>query len=377
MAKIYSSIACNLDAGILSAALPLFEEEKVQAIEWSFDTLYKQEAIPEWFTNLVKEFAGNGRLVGHGVFFSLFSGRWSTEQQSWLDRLKILSKEFRFDHITEHFGFMTGDNFHAGAPVSIPFTPITLNLGRDRLNRIQDACACSVGLENLAFAYSLDEVKKHGCFLNELIEPLNGFIILDLHNLYCQIYNFNIPVEEILPLYPLDRVREIHISGGSWENHVSANRGKIRRDTHDDAVPSEVFGFLKYTIDRCKNLKFVVLEQLGSALKTEQSQMQFRRDFHKMDLIVRQANKANPDKSHDDFLPANALKPSEHPFEDFLLHEQQLQLSQILETALSFEHAHRLLLNSHLANSAWAVELWEPYMLETAMAIAKKWKNGF
>ena len=79
MTKIYASIACNLDGGILSAALPLFEVEKVEAIEWAFDTLFKYDQISDWFTNLVSEFSEQGRLVGHGVFFSLFSGRWSPE----------------------------------------------------------------------------------------------------------------------------------------------------------------------------------------------------------------------------------------------------------------------------------------------------------
>ena len=74
MAEIYSSIACNLDTHIWQAALPLFEQEKVEAIEWSFDTLYKFGEIPVWFTDLVTEFSSHRRLIGHGVYFSLFSG---------------------------------------------------------------------------------------------------------------------------------------------------------------------------------------------------------------------------------------------------------------------------------------------------------------
>ncbi len=374
MARIFSSIACNLDAGILAASLPLFEEEKVQAIEWAFDTLFQQEQVPDWFTGLLKEFADQGRLVGHGVFFSIFSGKWSSDQQQWLDRLQMLSRQFHFAHITEHFGFMTGEDFHKGAPISIPFSSATLALGRDRLHRIQDACHCPVGLENLAFSYSPEEVKKHGSFLADLVEPINGFIILDLHNLYCQVHNFNVPAEELLGFYPLERVREIHISGGSWVAHAEANTGKIRRDTHDDAVPQVVFDLLKYAIGKCENLKFVVLEQLGNALMSEQSQMQFRRDFYKMDLIVRQSNASASKGPANEFLPHRSDKPLEVPFDDLTLHLQQVQLSQILETASDYSSARLLLLNSSLANSTWCVETWTPHMVETAMAIAQKWK---
>lgn len=269
---------------------------------------------------------------------------------------------------------MTGEDFHKGAPISIPFTDATLALGRDRLLRIQDACQCPVGLENLAFSYSLDEVKNHGDFLGQLIAPTNGFIILDLHNLYCQLHNFNITDSVLLNLYPLDSVREIHISGGSWVSHLHAHRGKIRRDTHDDAVPEEVFHLLRKTLGLCPNLKFVVLEQLGTALETEQSHIQFRRDFYKMDLIVQNHNNGNRGKLINDFLPKYALILSDQAVEAPELYEQQLALSRILENAANYADAQNLLKNSNLAYSDWKVETWAPHMLETAMAIAQKWK---
>src|SRR6478735_5401536 len=150
MSKINASISCNLDANILLASLPLFEAEKIEAIEWSFDTLFKIKDIPAWFLELLETFSDADRLTGHGVYFSLFSGKWSKEQQDWLEQLKKLSTKFKFDHITEHFGFMTGENFHTGAPLSIPFTQKILAIGQDRLKRIYNACNCAVGLENLA-----------------------------------------------------------------------------------------------------------------------------------------------------------------------------------------------------------------------------------
>ena len=35
--------------------------------------------------------------------------------------------------------------------------------------------------------------------------------------------------------------------------------------------------------------------------------------------------------------------------------------------------AQQMLAVSDLKNSAWGVEHWQPYMLETAVAIAQKW----
>jgi uncharacterized protein (UPF0276 family) len=373
--QVLSTIACNLDTDIVSAALPLLEEERVEAIEWSFDTLYKHRDVPSWFTDLLKAFSNENRLIGHGVFFSLFSGRWSGEQQNWLDHLKKVSNHFHFDHITEHFGFMTGRDFHHGAPLNIPYSATTLAIGRDRLTRIYDACCCPVGLENLAFSYSPEEVKRHGDFLEQLVEPINGFIILDLHNLYCQLHNFSLPYESLINLYPLDRVREIHISGGSWEENGTAPARKVRRDTHDDSVPGEVFRLLEHTMDKCPNLKYVVMEQLGNGLKTQENKKAFYDDFVKMEIIVQAKNKIRQTPATNSFLPESPLV-SDLPAEDDQLYQQQLTLSEILETSTTSEAARAALATSSLANTEWRVEHWESYMVETAMRIAQKWKKG-
>lgn len=370
MGEIYASIACNLDKDILAAALPLFNESRIEGLEWSFDALYQQPDIPEWFDELLQFYSSEERLIGHGVFFSIFSGKWTPNHQAWLDHLEHTASKYRFDHVTEHFGFMTGKDFHQGAPLNIPYTNSTLKIGRDRLKRIYNACKCPVGLENLAFSYSLEETKRHGQFLNELVEEINGFIILDLHNLYCQVHNFRLDFDDIIKLYPLDRVREIHISGGSWEASAIEPSLKIRRDTHDDAVPEEVFQYLSQAIQRCPNLKFVVLEQLGTALHSETSRKRFGDDFLRMKALISSTNSAHINSNK--FLPVYPLSINEI-VEDPELHLQQRELSSILESSLSFEEVHNKLANSSLANTSWNVEQWEPYMLETAMQIARKW----
>jgi len=372
--KILSAVACNLDADILAACLPLMEESRIEAIEWSFDALFKVKEIPPWFLELLTAFSKEKCLIGHGVFFSLFSGKFLQEQKDWLKQLKKACSRFQFDHISEHFGFMTGQDFHHGAPLNIPFTQTTLAIGRDRLKRIYDVCKCPVGLENLAFSYSLDETKRHGIFLEQLLEPVNGFIILDLHNLYCQIHNFDIAFDELIALYPLDKVREIHISGGSWDVSLTDPGRKVRRDTHDDAVPKEVFHLLEITIEHCPNLKYVVLEQLGNGLTTNESKKNFYNDFLKMETIVREKNSIGLSHPVNPFLPLFSLSPG-NIIEDEILYHQQLELSFILESSASYEEAIHLLNESSLAHSAWQIEDWKPYMIETAIKIAQKWKK--
>lgn len=371
MPRLLSTVACNLDPHLLGACLPLFESGEADAIEWSFDALYRHEALPDWFHGLISAFSEGDRLIGHGIFFSLFAGKWYPQQEAWLRELSSISSRYRFDHITEHFGFMTGQDFHHGAPLNIPYTTTTLRIGQDRLQRIAQACGRPVGLENLAFAYSAEEVRRHGEFLDRLLEPVNGFLILDLHNLYCQVENFGIDFETLAAMHPLHRVREIHISGGSWEPSADGSQ-TIRRDTHDDAVPEKVFHYLERIIPQCPHLRYVVMEQLGAALETEASKSAFRADFRRMAEIAGAWDNPALDESVHPFAPP-AIQPQGPPAEDPALHRQQAELSSILETAPSLHDALRRLENSSLAGSDWQPERWSPYMVETAMQIAQKW----
>jgi len=375
MPEILPTIACNLDRNILTAALPLFQGARVQAMEWAFDSLYMQSEIPLWFESLLHTFAEAGRLVGHGVYFSIFAGKWSAEQEKWLIDLEELAGKYPFDHVTEHFGFMTGADFHTGAPLSVPYTPTTLAIGQDRLRRIQQAAQCPVGLENLAFAYTPEEVWRQGDFLDRLLSPVNGFLILDLHNLYCQLHNFQLTFENLVQAYPLQRVREIHISGGSWETTTTSPDLLIRRDTHDDRVPEEVFELLSKALPMLPNLKYVVLEQLGLGLKTIEQQNQFRHDFNRMSQILESFSQVNTAVVQNHFEPQKNL-PASRPTESLALHKDQEVLSYILEQSQNHIEAQSALSQSRLAGSAWQVERWSPEMLDTALQIAQKWKKG-
>ena len=247
-------------------------------------------------------------------------------------------------------------------------------IGRRKVKRIYEACRCPVGLENLAFSYSPEEVKRHGKFLDDLIEAVNGFIILDLHNLYCQIKNFDIAFDELITMYPLDKVREIHISGGSWDDSFTEPGRRVRRDTHDDAVPEDVFHLLETSIDRCPNLKYIVLEQLGNGLTTDESKRSFYTDFLAMENIIAKKNTSPFLPAVNDFLPLSFSSPG-NVVEDETLYQQQIELSAILELSESYNEALNKLNESSLANSAWQVETWKPYMIETAIKIAQKWKK--
>src|SRR5438128_440545 len=123
----------------LQASLPLFENSEVDAIEWSFDTIRYEMYKPEWLHQLLQDDSKNKRVIGHGVRFSLCDAKWSDRQTVWLNGLKKEIKKYNYSHITEHFGFMSSTDFHKGAPMPVPLNKTTLQIGIDRLQRIQGA----------------------------------------------------------------------------------------------------------------------------------------------------------------------------------------------------------------------------------------------
>ena len=96
-----------------------------------------------------------------------------------------------------------------------------------------------------------------------------------------------------------------------------------------------------------------------------------------MQAIVNAFNEKEHYFSMNDFLPEELLPLQEPVPESQMLHAQQLELSSILERAKDTQEASQLLQNSSLANSEWKTETWSPYMVETALRIAQKWKNGW
>jgi len=246
------------ESDFLLACLPLFEAGEVEVLEWSFDIGWQAAGIPDWGLALLSDFETAGRLIGHGVTFSPLSAGCIERQEAWLEQFRCECELRNYQHISEHFGFMSAGDFHRGPPLPVPLTGSSLALGQERLQQLAEIANRPIGLENLALAFGRDDVARQGEFLDALLAPVDGFLLLDLHNVYCQACNFGLDAKELLDLYPLQRVKEMHISGGSWIDD-------IRRDTHDDSVPDIVFDLLQEALLRCPQTEIVILERLGGS----------------------------------------------------------------------------------------------------------------
>ena len=362
MNSLSVGVALMPEIDFLKASLPLFQNEQIDVVEWSFDTIIKENSEPEWLSGVLNEFGNENKLIGHGVYYSLFDAKWSNRQELWLEKIKKEISIRKYNHISEHFGFMSSPDYHAGFPLPVALNDTTLKIGIDRIKRLQDTVQLPVGIENLAFSFSKIDVEQQGIFIDKIIDSVGGFVILDLHNIYCQSHNFEISMMDLINLYPLEKVKEIHVSGGSWSDSLYSKSKKIRRDTHDGNIPEEIFKVLPSVINKCKNLDFVIFERLGNSFNNENDFLEYQNDFLKLKSIVK----------NDVFVDNNKIWAKNYtldkiPFSDLELYEEQCLLSENLSNTKDFNQFPKMNLKN------WDTNTWNSEMINTALQISKKW----
>lgn len=274
-------LAAMETASFAGAAAALFDEGIVEQVEWSFDTMWGRPDVPPWLTALLDEFAAAGRLDGHGVSFSVLSVH--PRQDAWLDQLDAELAARPYRRVSEHVGVHAAGRHRHGSPMPLPHVPAVVEVGRDRLGRLGDVVGAPVGLENLATSLTRADGLDHGRLLDDLLDPTDGWQVLDLHNLWCQAVNLGIDPVDLLASHRPTRVRELHVSGGSWWTAPSGRR--LRRDTHDGSVPDEVLALLDAALRRFDRVDTVVVERIGRAFSDHpdaEDNRAFRADYREV-----------------------------------------------------------------------------------------------
>lgn len=343
------------------ATVPLFASGAVDAVEWSWEA-----GTPEWLLALAEFYAQHDALYTHLVGFPVIGEGASLDRR--LDEVTRKAKRTPFRHVTAHFGLVDARGFEDMAPLPPVPTSDLVATGRERLARLRDAAECPVGLENLALAFSADDVARQGDLLDAIL-PRDAFLLLDLHNVYCQAITFEKDPIDLLKSYPLERVREIHVSGGRV-TYPSGDRRPFRRDTHDGRVPEEVLDLLDVARANCPSLEMVCLERIGGSLETAESERELATDFERL-----RTRMSVPAEEHEE--PPRSIRARELALplvEPRTLRVFESELVALLVREKSVESARKALvrLASHPVLGAY-VDRLEPRCLEVAMELEKKW----
>lgn len=198
----------------------------------------------------------------HGVELSIGSAAgWNT---AYLDLLDDFQARWPFVWHSEHLGFQTipgGDGvaLEVGVPLPLPPTAEAARLVAARSAEMQQRYGVPFALENPAHYLtglpSDPEIGDECGLMRAIVDEGGCFQLLDLHNVYCNSINHHFDPYEAIDRMPLDRVLEIHVAGGSWQDG-------FWMDAHLGRVPEPVWELLEYTLPRTTNTAGVVFEML-------------------------------------------------------------------------------------------------------------------
>ncbi|HTJ83679.1 MAG TPA: DUF692 family protein, partial [Polyangiaceae bacterium] len=358
---------------VRAANEPLFDEGLVDAVEWSVDFGF-DGPLPDWLERRLTEYSERDALFAHGVELSPLSVDWAPEQEAWLASLERACRTRRYRHLTEHYGFMTAEGFVRGTPLPLPPSRSALALAARRFEELRSASGLAIGVENLAFAFSRDDAIQQASFVRSWLDATGGFLLLDVHNLLCQLENFGLHTAELLSIYPLDRVREIHVAGGAVTHpRVDPDRRPFRRDSHDESVPPSAFELLAHVLPRCPALEVVILERSDHSLFGREEAERHRADFRELVELVRRSShlESGPETTRGDARP----RPLELVADDEgTLADYQRHLLATLGSDASPAEQRARLATPETPYAAHA-RTFEPRAVEVASAMAREWSQ--
>lgn len=209
-------------------------------------------------------------LVAHGSGLSVGTAHPvdGARHQRWLERARALGERLGFPWYTDHAGVTAPGGLNLTLPMDFPHSKGLRDASRKRLTALADAVGVPVGIENSVMYAPFADPADEPAWLHGLLGDQHVWL-LDVHNLWTHARNFGIDVEAWLHRAPLDRVIEIHVSGGVDADPRWTEGRSWHLDSHDSPVPEPVWDLLTAVLPRCANVRGVTLERLEGTVNDE------------------------------------------------------------------------------------------------------------
>ena len=239
-------------------------------VEVAPETLWRRDGagrlVPNGYHGELRAFAQRtGKpCVAHGVGLSLGTANPGDGARAaeWLQRIAADHEAFRFLWYTDHLGASALEGHELALPIALPMTEAAAALVRARLAALQRVVP-DVGFENSVFYFLLGAWLDEPAFIARILTGPRTHLLLDLHNAFTMAVNVGADAGEYLARLPLHRVIEIHLSGGKRSDPAWLASGRtMRLDSHDAAIPEEVWRLYEHTAPRCPNLRGVTVERM-------------------------------------------------------------------------------------------------------------------
>ncbi|MDP2342127.1 MAG: DUF692 family protein [Deltaproteobacteria bacterium] len=211
--------------------------------------------------------------VAHGVGLSMAAldddpGRVAL----WERRLRHDHARYGFQWMSDHSGLTTTAGLHLALPVPVPQTQARAASTSAKLKLLSSICGLGL-VETSAFPFCAGDPHREADVIAAAVDDDDDDgVLLDLHNVHTMALNLGFDADDWLSRLPLDRVIEIHVSGGSMSDPGWLPGARtVRLDSHDDDVPDEVFDLLARAAPRCPALRGVTLERMEGTVVDERA----------------------------------------------------------------------------------------------------------
>lgn len=203
------------------------------------------------------------RCIAHGVAFSLGSARPDPmRREQWLARIREDRAAFGFEWYTDHLGATEVDGRSLVLPLPLPHVEAAAVRVRASLSALQTVVP-DVGFENSVFYAQTGGAFDEPAFIARCLSAPRTHLLLDLHNVWMTAVNAGFDPDRWIESLPLERVIEVHVSGGNVSDPAWLPSGRVLRlDSHDTAVPEDVWKLAERWIPRCPNLRALTLERM-------------------------------------------------------------------------------------------------------------------
>lgn len=177
--------------------------------------------------------------------------------EEYLRALKSLLDDVRAPFFSDHLCFthLAGAEVHDLVP--LPHHEEAAECAARRLRAVAERLERPVAIENVsALIRTPGGTMDEAAFVNAVLEQADCALLLDVNNVWVNAQNFGFDAARFIDALPLERVIELHVAGGEYDDDAL---GYI--DTHGADTPDEVLALLTHTIERLGRPVPVLLER--------------------------------------------------------------------------------------------------------------------
>lgn len=240
----------ELAAGILGSL------DRIDVVEVIADDLF---CASKARLRAVRTLAAQVPVTLHGVSMGLAST--VAVAPARLDAMAKVIDAVRPEGWSEHLAFVRGGGVeigHLAMPPRCSETIAGLCANVARATRVTGARPL---LENVASLIEPPGSRLgEGAFLQDVVAATGAQLLLDLHNLHANAFNFGFDALDVLRSLPVDRIGAVHLAGGRM---IPATSRPRLLDDHLHDVPAPVFALLERLAARVDRPLTVILERDG------------------------------------------------------------------------------------------------------------------